>query len=789
MVPFRSQKGRTLKIALLLLALLAIVSASPAGAASPEKRLALVVGNDSYHAKALTTPVNDAALIAQVLRTAGFEVMGASDLDADSLRQAFDDFVDAVTKAGPETVAAVYFAGYALQLEGENYLVPIGADINSASDVPLRALRLSDETHALGALHLKATFVILDAARASPFTLSGPPLAGGLAWVEPETNMLIAFNAAPGTVAPDREDSFGPYAKALAEMIREGDLTPTNVFDRVRLRVNASTKGAQVPWDASRIETPFVFFERGSAAPARTDSPDRTAWMRSQPMGSLSANDAYMVALLRDTFDGYAEFLANFWQDPMAKRVQALLAARREAITWRRTYQANAPEAYWSYLKRYPRGPHKADAARLLARLGAAIEPPAKFATMEYDVPTPLPAETEYNARQVLVFDDPAFAFQAPPLLPAYFLEPPPSELLALQVPVASYGSASLPGLANIPLPAYVSTPAGVVVASTRSLVFNDSRKTLVVNSTGSVAPEPNRPTAAPWPILRPGTGAGMPLSQTLSGMPPPVLPDVESPASSSSATLASTPVKKPSWVAGLENLGPEGSGFVGLKDSEILAPPSAIGGRQLRGSLPAGPSLPDHPTSSKVQKQISDALGSPAAGGGPVRTPAIPSAQAADSDASPSPPVSSKPAPSTGDRLVATALVAALVPMSDNKPPIPGPEMLAPPDSGSIPTLIPAPSRLGAGSIPLPIPRSVALASPVMGSIPLPPPRPATLLPRTIAIQPLPSSAEPHINQPGQPSALSKPTPNPAIARTPQTAPAVPMQLCPVVNGRRICN
>src|SRR6202030_634439 len=115
MVPFRSQKGRTLKIALLLLALLAIVSAPPAGAASPEKRLALVVGNDSYHAKALTTPVNDAALIAQVLRTAGFEVMGASDLDAVSLRQAFDDFVDAVTKAGPETVAAVYFAGYALQ--------------------------------------------------------------------------------------------------------------------------------------------------------------------------------------------------------------------------------------------------------------------------------------------------------------------------------------------------------------------------------------------------------------------------------------------------------------------------------------------------------------------------------------------------------------------------------------------------------------------------------------------------------------------------------------------------
>ncbi len=397
------------------------------------------------------------------------------------------------------------------------------------------------------------TFVILDAARASPFALSGPPLAGGLAWVEPEANMLIAFNAAPDTVAPDREDSFGPYAKALAEMIREGDLTPTNVFDRVRLRVNDSTKGAQVPWDASRIDTPFVFFERGSASPPRADSPDRTVLMRSQPMGSLSANDAYLVALSRDTFDGYAEFLANFWRDPMAKRVQALLAARREAITWRRTYQANAPESYWSYLKRYPRGPHRADATRLLAHLGAAIEPPAKFTTMEYDVPTPLPAETDYNARQVIVLDDPAFEFQTPPPLPAYFLEPPPSELRALQVPVASYGSGSLPRLADIPLPAYVNTPTGVAASTHDSPVFDDSRKSLVVDSTGSIAHNPPRPTAAPSLIVQPGTGADMTLSPTLSGALPPPRSARRGGAQESSraAPLASIPLKKPSRVAG----------------------------------------------------------------------------------------------------------------------------------------------------------------------------------------------------------------------------------------------
>src|SRR5580704_3912531 len=123
------------RILLPLLALLAVLIAPPAGAAPSEKRLALVIGNASYKAKALATPVNDAALIAQTLQAAGFDVMGARDLDEDLLRQAFLDFFDRVTKAGPDTVAVVYFAGYGLQLDGENYLLPIDADITDTSDL------------------------------------------------------------------------------------------------------------------------------------------------------------------------------------------------------------------------------------------------------------------------------------------------------------------------------------------------------------------------------------------------------------------------------------------------------------------------------------------------------------------------------------------------------------------------------------------------------------------------------------------------------------------------------
>src|SRR5580765_2550434 len=79
--------------------------------------------------------------------------------------------------------------------------------------------------------------------RANPFAKEGQPLAGGLVLVEPDPKMLIAFNAAPGTVAPESQPPYGPYAQALAEMIRAGGLSLPEVFDRVRLRVNEMTKG------------------------------------------------------------------------------------------------------------------------------------------------------------------------------------------------------------------------------------------------------------------------------------------------------------------------------------------------------------------------------------------------------------------------------------------------------------------------------------------------------------------------------------------------------------------
>src|SRR6516225_4017565 len=437
-------------------ALLTLISSeyvSVATADVPEKRIALVIGNAAYRAGALPTAANDAGLIAQTLQAAGFDVVGARDLDQDSLRRAFRDFLEKVTNSGPDTVAFIYVSGYGLQLEGENYLVPIDAKIARDSDVTAEALRISDYTRPLAALKLKAGIVVLDLARANPFARSGPPLAGGLALVEPEPGLLIAFNAAPGTVAPEGQGPYGPYAQALAEMMREGGLPLADVFDRARLRVNDVTKGAEVPWHASKVKTSLVFFERAPDAPSPAASTEQTAAVRSRPLGDLGAPEAYVAALDRDTLDGYSEFLTAYPDDPMAARVRAIVAARREALTWQRTRVVDTPPAYWSYLRRYPQGPHAADAHRRLAYLAAAFDPPPEFTALAYDVPPPSPEEIVYIRLPVLVFDDPVFAFAPPPPPPVIFLAPPPPEFVVLAPPPPPVG------LFVLPMPIYRPVP------------------------------------------------------------------------------------------------------------------------------------------------------------------------------------------------------------------------------------------------------------------------------------------------------------------------------------------
>lgn len=442
-----------MRIRTLLIAAMALI-AFVQGAFAAERRLALVIGESAYPVKPLATAANDAGLIAQTLQAAGFDVTGARDLDEAGLKQAFRDFLDKAAQAGPEAVAFIYFSGYGVQLEGENYLAPIDAALVRDADIPLRTLRVSDYLKPLAA-EVKLGVVVLDVARANPYQLSGQPIAGGLALYEPGGRALLAYNAAPGTIAPDETGDYGAYAHALAEMIRDGGRPLIDIFETMRLRVSDMTKGAQIPWNSQAIQTDFLFFQRDANAPLRAQDVARLA----KPINALGPEEGFSAAIRRDTLQAYQDYVATYPAAPQTKRARAILAARREALTWRRSRVVDSPNAYWTYLRRYPRGPHAWDARRRLAELRYELEPPQSFEMIDYDYPPPPPDEIIYVERQVVYFDDPDWAFAPPPPPPIYLLPPPPPDFIVLPPPVIFAQPYALPAPQYVPIPVWQRPP------------------------------------------------------------------------------------------------------------------------------------------------------------------------------------------------------------------------------------------------------------------------------------------------------------------------------------------
>ncbi len=216
------------------LALLVLAGATTLASAQTAQnpRIALVIGESAYPDSALATPANDAALVAQTLQAAGFDVVGARDLDEKSVRGALRDFLAKAAAIGPSMQAFVYLAGRGVQYEGDNFFVPVDAQIARDSDVPIEAVRIADFIHALAAEPGQARILALDLARANSYASQGSPLAGGLALVEPDAGLLLAYNASPGSIAGDEPGPYGVYAKTLAGALREGGLPVDDVFAR-----------------------------------------------------------------------------------------------------------------------------------------------------------------------------------------------------------------------------------------------------------------------------------------------------------------------------------------------------------------------------------------------------------------------------------------------------------------------------------------------------------------------------------------------------------------------------
>lgn len=349
------------------LAAMLFVSIAPAAAQS---RVALVIGNSAYAgAPPLRTTAADADLIAASLQGAGFDVVRGNDVTSVNFGDTIAAFLDKVSAAGPNAVAFVYFAGYGVQYDGDSYLVPVDTRIDHAEDVPNATMSLSSIIQALGQMPAAARIIVLDAARDGGFgSAGGSPVAPGLALVGVPPGFLLAYPAAPGTnicdCAEDQPNS--PYASSLATLLRQPGLEIDQVFDGVRLQVNQASQGTQVPWMVSALGVEVRLFQPTAEAPRMFMSalgvenipvppPVPVRWTRER-YRELSADEAYRIAIERDSLETYQWFVETYPTYPLAGQIWRIIEWRRDAILWHRALVIGTVPAYWNYLDAYPDG-------------------------------------------------------------------------------------------------------------------------------------------------------------------------------------------------------------------------------------------------------------------------------------------------------------------------------------------------------------------------------------------------------------------------------------------------
>lgn len=226
-----------------------------------EPRVALVVGNARYDTGlgALSNPVNDANLIARALRRAGFDVDLETNLDQKAMKRAIGRLGMRLAAAGPHATGLFYYGGHGLQVNNENYLVPIGADIEADTDADIEGVAASHVLHQMEAASNAVNIVILDACRNTPVLRKVRSTNRGLVRMDAPKGSFIAYSTAPGEVATDGNGTNSPFAQALSEGLQVAGVPIDQVFIGVRRKVLDATGQKQTPWTSSSLVNNFYF--------------------------------------------------------------------------------------------------------------------------------------------------------------------------------------------------------------------------------------------------------------------------------------------------------------------------------------------------------------------------------------------------------------------------------------------------------------------------------------------------------------------------------------------------
>jgi len=418
------QVGRV--VALLGVALWLSLSAGMSDGAFAAARVALVVGNGDYGAEIgkLKNPPNDAKLMAQTLKDLGFDVSLVTDADQKAMKKAIREFGEKLRGTGSDGIGLFFYAGHGVQVDGENYLLPIGAEIQAEGDVELEAVSaasvLSQMQYAGNAVNL----VFLDACRNNPLTRSFRSQTRGLARVDAPRGSFVGYSTAPGDVSVDGDAENSPYTLALVEELKQPGISIEEAHRAVRGKVLAATNQRQTPWDSSSLTGPVVLKAEEvalvapaapPAAPAEAPSPQTNQqaellfWESIKSSDNPATFEAYLKQFPNGIFAGLAqakvdELKARNNNQPTTAQQQAAAQNEADQAAWSGIKDSDNPALFEAYLKQFPNGTFAGLAQARLDELkskqaapqetqqAAVTPPPQPKAAPE---PAPAPIEIE----------------------------------------------------------------------------------------------------------------------------------------------------------------------------------------------------------------------------------------------------------------------------------------------------------------------------------------------------------------------------------------------------------
>ncbi|HEY1382486.1 MAG TPA: caspase family protein [Dongiaceae bacterium] len=381
-------------------------------------RVALVVGNGDYGPEIgkLKNPANDAKLMSDTLKDLGFDVSLVTDADQKAMKRAIREFGEKLRATGPQGIGLFFYAGHGVQVDGENYLLPIGAEIQAEGDVELEAVTaasvLSQMQYAGNAVNL----LFLDACRNNPLTRSFRSQTRGLARVDAPRGSFVGYSTAPGDVSVDGDAADSPYTLALVEELKTPGISIEEAHRAVRGKVLAATNQRQTPWDSSSLTAPVILKEAALAAPAtpptpapqpqaQTDNPNQQAellfWDSIKSSDNPATFEAYLKQFPNGIFAGLAqakvaELKAKQDNQPATAEQQAKARSEADAAAWSGIKDSDNPALFEAYLKQFPDGTFAPLAQARLDELKkkqvAAAEPTDTQSAARTITPEPAPA-------------------------------------------------------------------------------------------------------------------------------------------------------------------------------------------------------------------------------------------------------------------------------------------------------------------------------------------------------------------------------------------------------------